>query len=103
MDTRSSPLSEAEEDTEIPALAAAVAESDADPRVVSHEDVRLWLLGLASGTFDVPPSEARVSHSSQDLRAGYAAMAADDAREAEAQAWSEAFFGDIADEPDCEP
>jgi predicted CopG family antitoxin len=35
----------------------------------------------------------------QDLSAGYAAMAADEAREAEAEAWSEALVGDVADEP----
>jgi Fe-S-cluster formation regulator IscX/YfhJ len=41
------------------ALAAAVAESDADPRTVPHEDVRAWLLRLASGEFDAPPPEPR--------------------------------------------
>ena len=35
----------------------------------------------------------------QDLSAGYAAMAADEAREAEAEAWNDALSGDIADEP----
>ena len=35
----------------------------------------------------------------QDLSAGYAAMAADEAREAEADAWSEALLTDVADEP----
>jgi hypothetical protein len=35
----------------------------------------------------------------QDLSAGYAAMAADEAREAEAEAWSDALVGDVADEP----
>ena len=34
-----------------------------------------------------------------DLSAGYAAMAADEAREAEADAWSESLLQDIADEP----
>ncbi len=33
------------------------------------------------------------------LAAGYAAMAADEAREAEADAWSEGLIGDVADEP----
>jgi hypothetical protein len=33
------------------------------------------------------------------LAAGYAAMAADEAREAEAKAWSEGLIGDVADEP----
>jgi hypothetical protein len=35
----------------------------------------------------------------QDLRAGYAAMAADEEREAEAEAWCEGLIGDVADEP----
>ncbi len=35
----------------------------------------------------------------QDLSAGYAAMAADEAREAEATEWTEALLADIADEP----
>jgi hypothetical protein len=35
----------------------------------------------------------------QDLSAGYAAMAADEAREAEASAWSDGTLGDVADEP----
>jgi hypothetical protein len=35
----------------------------------------------------------------QDLSAGYAAMAADEAREAEAEAWSEGLVGDVANEP----
>jgi Fe-S-cluster formation regulator IscX/YfhJ len=39
------------------ALAAAIAESDADPRTVPHEDVRAWLLRLAQGEFDAPPPE----------------------------------------------
>ena len=35
----------------------------------------------------------------QDLSIGYAAMAADEAREAEAMAWSEGSIADVADEP----
>jgi hypothetical protein len=35
----------------------------------------------------------------QDLSAGYAAMAADEAREAESATWSEALLSDVADEP----
>lgn len=35
----------------------------------------------------------------QDLAAGYAAMAADEAREREADEWSEGLIGDVADEP----
>ena len=34
-----------------------------------------------------------------DLDAAYAAMAADETREAEALAWAEATLGDVADEP----
>jgi len=49
------PLSEADAD----ALAAAVAESEADPRTVPHEEVREWLLRLAAGEFDAPPPEPR--------------------------------------------
>jgi hypothetical protein len=33
------------------------------------------------------------------LQAGYAAMAADEARECEAEAWVEGLIGDVADEP----
>jgi antitoxin ParD1/3/4 len=40
-------------------LAAAIAESDADPRTVPHEKVRAWLLRLTSGEFDAPPPEPR--------------------------------------------
>jgi hypothetical protein len=35
----------------------------------------------------------------QDLSAGYAAMAADEGREAEAHMWSETTLQDVADEP----
>jgi hypothetical protein len=34
-----------------------------------------------------------------DLEEGYRAMAADEAREAEAIAWSEGLIGDVAEEP----
>jgi hypothetical protein len=34
----------------------------------------------------------------RDLRAGYAAMAADQEREAEAEAWCEGLIGDVANE-----
>jgi hypothetical protein len=36
----------------------------------------------------------------QSLAAGYAAMAADEAREAKAQEWIAAFAGEVADEPE---
>jgi hypothetical protein len=35
----------------------------------------------------------------QDLAAGYAAMTADQAREAEAEAWSEGLLGDVGEPP----
>ncbi len=35
----------------------------------------------------------------QDLSAGYAAMAADEAREGEAGAWSDGLIADVAEEP----
>ncbi len=35
----------------------------------------------------------------QDLAAGYAATAADEAREAKAEAWSEGLIADVAGEP----
>jgi len=35
----------------------------------------------------------------QDATRGYAAMAADETREAEAEAWAEALLNDVADEP----
>ncbi len=46
-----------DEDAAEKALAAAIAESDADPRTVSHERVRMWLLRLADGDFEAPPPE----------------------------------------------
>jgi hypothetical protein len=50
-------LKDDEAEAESRALAAAIAESDADPRRVPHEDVRAWLLRLAAGEFDAPPPE----------------------------------------------
>ncbi|MGH9381186.1 MAG: addiction module antitoxin [Thermoanaerobaculia bacterium] len=35
----------------------------------------------------------------EDLEGAYRAMAADEAREAEAEEWSEGLVGDVADEP----
>lgn len=35
----------------------------------------------------------------EDLAEGYARMAEDEAREAEAEAWSDELLGDVADEP----
>jgi hypothetical protein len=54
------PIIEDDEDAaEAQALAAAIAESDADPRTAPHEDVRAWLLRLANGESDAPPPEPR--------------------------------------------
>ncbi len=44
-------------DTEQEALAIAIAESDADPRVVPHSEVRAWLMRLANGEFDAAAPE----------------------------------------------
>ncbi|MDE1147011.1 MAG: hypothetical protein PW843_10365 [Azospirillaceae bacterium] len=46
-------------DEETTALAAAVAEADADLRAVPHEEMRAWLLELAAGNFAAPPPVAR--------------------------------------------
>lgn len=43
--------------TEDRSLATAIAESDADPRVVPHDKVRSWLMALADGDFDAPAPE----------------------------------------------
>jgi hypothetical protein len=48
-----------DDEAEARALAAAIAESDADPRTVPHEEVRTWLPRLAAGEFDAPPPEPR--------------------------------------------
>jgi hypothetical protein len=56
---RTFPDSDDEAAAERAALAAAVAESDADPRVIPHEDMRVWLLEIAAGNFDAPLPAAR--------------------------------------------
>ena len=48
-----------EADAEARALAAAIAESDADPRGAPHEEVRAWLLRLTQGEFDAQPPKPR--------------------------------------------
>ncbi len=53
------PLIDDEDAAEAQALAAAIAESDADPRTAPHEEVRAWLLRIANGEFDAPPPEPR--------------------------------------------
>ena len=58
--TTPAPLIDGDEgDAEARALAAAIAESDADPRTVPHDEVRAWLLRLARGEFDAVPPEPR--------------------------------------------
>jgi hypothetical protein len=42
---------------------------------------------------------ARTQIVGQDLSAGYSDMAADEAREAEAEGWSEGLLGDVTNEP----
>jgi len=51
---------DADEAAELVALTAAVAEADADPRGIPHEEMQAWLLRLASGEFDAPPPEPRL-------------------------------------------
>jgi hypothetical protein len=50
---------DAEDAAEAQVLAAAIAEADADPRTVPHEEVRTWLLRIANGEFDAPPPKPR--------------------------------------------
>ncbi len=58
--TKTAPLLEDDEvAAETQALAAAIAESDADLRVVPHDEVRAWLLRLAEGEFNAPPPKPR--------------------------------------------
>jgi len=58
--TRPAPLiDDVEGEAEARALAAAIAESDADPRTVPHDEVRTWLLRLTRGEFDAAPPEPR--------------------------------------------
>jgi hypothetical protein len=54
------------------------------------------LLGASWGRALAKRGVARPHVTGQDLRAGYAAIAADEAREAEAEAWSEGLIGDVA-------
>lgn len=53
------PVEDDEDAAEAKALAAAIAESDADPRTVPHDEARAWLLRIANGEFDAPPPEPR--------------------------------------------
>jgi hypothetical protein len=53
------PIEQDNDAAEAQALAAAIAESDADRRSAPHADVRAWLLRIANGEFDAPPPEPR--------------------------------------------
>ena len=44
---------------EAEALATAVAEARADPRVIPHDAMQAWLLRLAAGEFTAAPPEPR--------------------------------------------
>ena len=57
--SESARLVDDEDAAELEALAKAVAESDAEPRTVPHEEVRKWLLRIANGEHDAPPPEPR--------------------------------------------
>jgi hypothetical protein len=48
-----------DDEAEAEVLAAAVVDSDSDPRTVPREEVRAWLLRLAQGEFDAPPPKPR--------------------------------------------
>jgi len=47
-----------DDDAELAALTAAVAEARANHRAIPHSRVRAWLLEIAAGNFDAPPPEA---------------------------------------------
>lgn len=55
MTPQPSVVSDPETDAERRLLEAAVAEARADPRYVTHEDMRAWLLRLSQGEFNAPP------------------------------------------------
>lgn len=46
-----------------------------------------------------PNDLARPQETQQDFAASYASMAADEARERDADAWAEGLIGDVADDP----
>ena len=47
------------EEAERQALAKAIAEAEADPRGVPHEEMMVWLKRLAAGEHDAPPPTPR--------------------------------------------
>jgi len=60
MSAPAKPAPELDDDAaEIEALKTAVAESDADPCVIPHNEMRDWLLKVAKGHFKAPPPAAR--------------------------------------------
>jgi hypothetical protein len=60
MSTPAKPVPEMDDEAaELEALKAAIAESDADPRFIPHEEMREWLLKLANGDFKAPPPVPR--------------------------------------------
>jgi len=48
-----------DDEAEAVALAAAIAESDADPRTAPHSAVRAWLMRLCEGDFEAIPPDCR--------------------------------------------
>jgi hypothetical protein len=66
----------------------------ARPHVTAPEAQAQWRLDF--GFLDDP---ARPQVAARDLVEGYRAMAADEAREREAEEWIEGLIGDVADEP----
>jgi hypothetical protein len=49
-----------DDDAELAALTAAVAEARANPRGVPHEEMREWLMKIAAGDFEAVPPEPRL-------------------------------------------
>jgi hypothetical protein len=66
----------------------------ARPRVAAPETEAQW-----RRDFDVLDDPVPPHATARDLREGYRAMAADEAREREAEEWVEGLFGDVAGEP----
>jgi hypothetical protein len=60
MSAPTKPVPEQDDDAaEVEALKTAIAESDADPRVIPHHEMRDWLLKVANGDFKTPPPASR--------------------------------------------
>jgi hypothetical protein len=54
---------------------------------------------ISTSTTPITPPIATDAEAQRTRSVGYTAMAADEAREAEAADWTEALLGDVADEP----